>query len=63
VQHLATVLFFKLFLILWNWFVVLFQGLRMNRTLLSLSLCNNDVSDQGAQKLAEVSCITCMVLD
>lgn len=30
------------------------QGLRMNRTLLSLSLCNNQVSDQGAQKLAEV---------
>ena len=33
---------------------LLFQGLRMNRTLLSLSLANNHIGDKGAIKLAEV---------
>ena len=32
----------------------IFQGLRMNRTLLTLSLASNHVGDRGAIKLAEV---------
>ena len=32
----------------------IFQGLRMNRTLLTLSLASNYVGDRGAIKLAEV---------
>ncbi|XP_074785326.1 leucine-rich repeat-containing protein 71 isoform X2 [Athene noctua] len=33
---------------------VLLQGLRLNRSLLSLSLANNDIGDAGATRLAEV---------
>lgn len=32
----------------------LFQGLRMNRTLLSLSLASNEIGDKGIIKLGEV---------
>ena len=38
-----------------KWFLVFFfQGLRMNRTLLSLNLGSNLIGDNGASKLAEV---------
>lgn len=35
-------------------FYLLYQGLRMNRTLLSLNLGSNLIGDNGASKLAEV---------
>ena len=35
-------------------YLYIFQGLRMNRTLLTLSLASNYVGDRGAIKLAEV---------
>ena len=37
-------------------FCIHFQGLRMNRTLLSLNLGSNLIGDIGASKLAEVRC-------
>ena len=33
---------------------VIFQGLRMNRTLLSLSLANNSIGDEGVKQIAQV---------
>lgn len=32
-----------------------FQGLRMNRTLMSLTLTSNNIGDKGAAKIAEVT--------
>ena len=38
-----------------SYFLFFFQGLRMNRTLMSLSLASNEIGDKGAIKLGEVS--------
>lgn len=35
--------------------LVFFQGLRMNRNLMSLSLASNFIGDKGASKIAEVN--------